>query len=84
METYEKLDDSTIKVSKSETKEIEHTYDYSFLKEQLVRIQEQKAREIEQRDAEIAEVEALIAEADKLGISESVDNTPQEETKDKV
>lgn len=67
--TYQKVDDSTIKVIKTETKETAHNY--SFLKKQLVDITAQRDRDNALRDAEIAEVEKLILEAEKLGITET-------------
>ena len=66
---YTKISDSEIKVVKTETKEVEHTYNYDFLIKQKATIEAQKAREMAQRDLEIAEVNALLAECVKLGIT---------------
>lgn len=71
METFEKVDKHTISASETKTEQVVKTYDYGFLKQQLITIQEQKTRDNALRDAEIAEVEKLIAEADKLGIKEA-------------
>lgn len=68
-----KVDDNSIEVTKTETKETVNTYDYGFLKQQLVDIQAQKDKDNTLRDAEIAEVNALILEADKLGVTEKVE-----------
>lgn len=68
--TYEKLDEATLKVSKTETKTEEQTYTVAYLKEQIIGIQIQKENEMAQRDAETATFEALLAEAGKLGVKE--------------
>ena len=67
-----KIDDNTIKVVKTETKEVENTYNYDFLIKQKATIEAQKAREMALRDEELAEVDTLIAECIKLGITEKV------------
>jgi hypothetical protein len=72
-----KIDKNTLGVI--ETKPIEvlplKTYDYSFLKNQLISIQKQKDDYDALRDAEIVEVQNLLNEADKLGIVEKVEPT---------
>ena len=67
-----KISDTEIKVIKTETKEIENTYNYDFLLKQKATIEAQKARQMAQRDLELAEVDKLIAECIKLGITEKV------------
>ncbi len=75
MKTYEKIDEQRLSVVEMKPAEVlpAKTYDYGFLKQQLINIQEQKDRDNALRDAEIAEVEKLIVEADKLGIIEKVE-----------
>jgi len=73
MDVFTKVSDSEIKVIKTETKEVEHTYNYDYLLKQKATIEAQKAREMAQRDLEIAEVNALLAECIKLGIKEKVE-----------
>jgi len=70
MAEYIKVSDSEIKVTKTEIKEVEHTYNYDFLIKQRVTIQAQKDRDNALRDAELLEVNNLIAECKKLGIKE--------------
>ena len=67
-----KIDANTIEVVKTIPENVlsPTTYDYSFLKQQLVSIQKQKDDYDALRDAELAEVQGLIDEADKLGITE--------------
>ena len=72
-DVYIKVSDSEIKVVKTETKEVENTYNYNFLLKQKATIEAQKAREMAQRDKELAEVDKLIAECIKLGITEKVE-----------
>jgi len=69
MDVYTKVSDTEIKVVKTETKEVENTYNYDFLLQQKATIEAQKEREMAQRDLEIAEVDKLIAECIKLGIT---------------
>lgn len=59
MKTFVKHDDNTLK--ETETVEVEHTYDLTFLKNQKVQL-----------EAELARVEVLLAECDKLGIEEAL------------
>ncbi len=72
-DVFSKISDTEIKVVKTETKEVEHTYNYDFLLKQKATIEAQKAREMAQRDLELAEVNALIAECIKLGITKKVE-----------
>ena len=72
MDEYIKVSDSEIKVIKTETKEVENTYNYDFLLKQKATIEAQKAKEMALRDAELLEVNNLIAECDKLGITAKV------------
>ena len=67
-----KVSDSEIKVIKTETKEVENTYNYDFLLKQRETILVQKAREMALRDKELLEVNNLIAECIKLGITAKV------------
>jgi len=67
---FSKISDTEIKVVKTETKEVEHTYNYDYLIKQKATIEAQKAREIAQRDAELKIVNDLLAECEKLGIKE--------------
>lgn len=69
-EEYKKVDDKTIEVTTTETKEVVRAYEIDFLKKQRESIQEQKDRDNAQRDLELAEVDTLIAESAKLGITE--------------
>lgn len=64
-----KIDDHTLQATMPQGPRVS-TYDYGFLKQQLVAIEDQRARDNAQRDTEIAEVIALIAEADRLGLTE--------------
>ena len=72
-DVFSKISDTEIKVVKTETKEVEHTYNYDYLIKQKATIEAQKAREMAQRDLELDEVNALIAECVKLGITEKVE-----------
>lgn len=78
MDVFTKVSDSEIRVVKTETKEVEHTYNYDYLIKQKATIEAQKAREMAQRDLEIAEVDKLIAECIKLGITEKVEEVVKE------
>lgn len=76
-----KIDDNTLGVIETKPAEILSIvhYDYTFLKEQLVRIQAQKDRDNALRDAEIVNIVNLLAEADKLGIvAATADNVIKE------
>ena len=73
MET-KKIDENTIEIKKTETKETIIQYDYGFLKQQLKDIQAQKDRDNAQRDAELLEVQTLLTKADELGIIEKVED----------
>jgi len=70
---YTKVSDSEIKVVKTETKEVEHTYNYDFLLQQKINIQAQKDRDNAQRDLELAEVDTLIAKFEELREAEKVE-----------
>ena len=71
MAEYIKFNDTTIHVTKTETKEEVRTYDLDFLKEQEANIIAQKKRDNEARDKELEEVQTLIAECEKLNIKTS-------------
>ena len=73
MAEYIKFNDTTIQVTKTETKEEVRTYDLDFLKEQEANIIAQKKRDNEARDKELEEVQTLIAECEKLNIKTSSD-----------
>lgn len=63
-----KVDDSNIQVTDIiPSVVVSKTYNYYFLKQQLIDIKAQKDRDNNQRDIEIAEVTNLIIEAEKLG-----------------
>lgn len=72
MDTFTKVSDTELKVTKvvSETKE--HTYTLDYLLSQKASIEKQRDEQIAQRAIELAEVNTLIAEAGKLGIKEKV------------
>jgi hypothetical protein len=71
MDTFEKIDDQTIQVTKMVEPDV-ITYDISFLKTQRETIQAQKDRDNAQRDTELSEVDNLLAKAKSLGIKETV------------
>jgi len=66
---YIKVNDNEIKVSDTETKEVEKVYTYEFLLEMKANLEAEKERVIANIDAKLAEVNALIVEADKLGVT---------------
>ena len=77
---YEKVDGSTLKVTKTvEAKEESNEYDYDFLKQQELDILKQRNDFCEARDVELAEVRVLIAEANKLEITSKVEVSLAEE-----
>lgn len=80
-DVFSLIDNNTIKVVKTETKEVEHTYKYDYLIKQKATIEAQKAREIAQRDAELKIVNDLLAECEKLGITEIVEPIEEVEPK---
>ena len=72
MDTFAKLDDQTLEVTKAPAEAQVVTYSISFLKsqrEQILRDQERVAKEL-------AEVDALLSETEKLGIVEAVSTVP--------
>jgi len=72
MDTFAKLDDQTLEVTKVPSEAQVVTYSISFLKsqrEQILRDQERVAKEL-------AEVDALLSETEKLGIVEAVSTVP--------
>lgn len=77
---YSKINEHTLKVTKSETRESTQTFDLDFLYAQRDRIQEQKDRDNALRDAELEEVNKLISEARKLGVKTKEER--KEELKD--
>jgi len=71
---YEKVDDTTIKVTKEvEIKTEEKTYDLDFLRQQEVNILKQKNDFVEARNVELEEVRLLIAECEKIGLMSKIE-----------
>jgi len=67
--TYEKVDDTTLKVIKPiVTKAEENTYDLDFLKQREISILKEKNDFIELRNKELEEVRTLIAKCEELGV----------------
>lgn len=60
-----------LKVVKEVIEIKESLYDYTFLVEQLARIQEQRQRDNDLRDAEIAEIYLLIIKAKEQGLDQA-------------
>ena len=70
--TYTKTEDGKLEVASTpEVVVSTNTYDISFLKQQLVRIQAQKDQQMTERDVEIADLMVSIAECSKLDIVET-------------
>jgi hypothetical protein len=74
--TVEKLNDTTLRVTK--TMPVSTDYDYNYLVEQRARIVAQKERDNTQRDLEIAEVDALLAEFTKLKMDTTIKEVVEE------
>lgn len=67
--TYEKVNDTTIRVIKPvEIRSDEKIYNLDFLKNQEKAILKQKEDFVLARDLELAEVRELIAQCEKLGV----------------
>jgi hypothetical protein len=67
--TYEKVDDTTLKVVKPiETRSEEQHYDLDFLKKQEISIINQRDAMIDAKSKELAEVRALIAKCEELNV----------------
>ena len=71
--TYEKIGETTLKVTKPVTTEVvENTYDLDFLNQQLIDIQKSKDDFDALRDRELEEVKNLIAQCEQLGIRSKI------------
>jgi len=72
--TYEKVDETTLKVVKPvEVQSEEKTYDLDFLRKQEVDILKQKNDFCEARNKELAEVRELIAKCEELGVKSNLE-----------
>jgi len=72
--TYEKVDETTIKVVKPvEVQSEEKTYDLDFLRQQEIDILKQKNDFVEARNKELAEVRDLIAKCEELGVKSNLE-----------
>ncbi len=65
---YTKIDDHTLGIKVTETKEISSAVEYNSLVTQRDAIKADKQKYTEARDAEIAQLDQLISQADHLGI----------------
>lgn len=68
LNTFQKIDNQTIEVEKTETTTKTVQYNCEFLVNQKKVIEEQKTRDNVQRDLEIAEIDELLLECIKMGI----------------
>jgi hypothetical protein len=67
-ESVEKVDENTIKSTKTETIVTENTFTYDYLTSQKIAIQSQKDSDNAKRDAELAEINELLAQCDALQV----------------
>ena len=80
MNTFEKVDDNTIKVTKTEETISEVTHSYEYLILQRASIIKDKENYIALRDKEIAEIDAILAECVTLsiGVKEDIKEVSEE------